>query len=250
MASRAWADEPWPLIETPSKTQDVSTHAAIYIANEMACTHNCMLRGLNSIYLQAEQVERPADIGDFLTFIKFWANWVSDHHVLEEEHMFPGFEKAIGITGFLGNNVEQHHAFQSQLKDLLTYGASTKPASYDASVLREIIERMAPIFHQHLSNEIDSLLSMQPYNGEALLKVYKQCVASAAKQEKQVVPPMVLGLRDVTFEGGSQWPALPPLAEWVINYLFARRHAGAWRFLPCDMWGKPRPLAFGPTQGE
>lgn len=153
-----------------------------------------MIRGLNSIYLQAEQVQGPADIKDFLTFIKFWANWVSDHHILEEEEMFPGFEKAIGITGFLGNNVEQHHVFQSELENLLTYGASTKPVSYDASTLRGIIEHLAPSFHQHLSNEIDSLLSMQPYNGEALLKVYKKCVASATKQDK-VRKPCVLDRR-------------------------------------------------------
>lgn len=153
-----------------------------------------MIRGLNSIYLQAEQVQKPADIEDFLGFIKFWANWVSDHHILEEEEMFPGFEKAIGIASFLGNNVEQHHAFQSQLQNLLTYGASTKPGSYDASTLRGIVENLAPSFHQHLSNEIDSLLSMQPYNGEALLKVYKQCVASATKQDK-VRKPCVLDRR-------------------------------------------------------
>jgi len=55
---------------------------------------------------------------------------------------------------------------------------------------------------------------------------------------------MVLGLRDVTFEGGNNWPAMPRLAESFVHYLLARKYAGLWRFLPCDAWGRPRPLAF------
>lgn len=150
----------------------------------MACAHNCMLRGLNSIYLQAEYVKKPQDIKDFLFFIKSWADWVSDHHILEEKQMFPGFEKVIGTTGFLNSNVEQHHAFEPQLKNLLKYGSHTSHVDYDATTVRTIIKEMAPSFRRHLSDEIDSLLSMQPYNGAALLKVYKHCVGEATKQDK------------------------------------------------------------------
>lgn len=98
--------------------------------------------------------------------------------------MFPGFEKAIGTAGFLDTNVEQHHAFELQLKALLEYANHTNHVDYDAATVRRIIEEMAPGFHRHLSDEIDSLLSMQPYNGAALLKVYKHCVAEATKQDK------------------------------------------------------------------
>ncbi|PYI09264.1 hypothetical protein BO78DRAFT_338026 [Aspergillus sclerotiicarbonarius CBS 121057] len=243
MSSPTWADGPWPLIETPSKTKDVSKHAAIYIANEMAFAHNSMLRGLNSIYLQAN-VSKPEGISDFLFFIAAWAGWVSHHHVLEEEKMFPGFERVIGISGLLGDNVDQHHAFQPLLKKLLTYAKETTPAEYNASTVKGIIEEMAPPFREHLAHEIDSLSSMEPYDGPALLQVYKECETEAGTQDKNVVPPMVLGLRDITFEGGNSWPAMPPMSAWFVHYIFARKHAGAWRFLPCDTWGNPRPLAF------
>ncbi|KAL1989027.1 hypothetical protein VTN96DRAFT_5790 [Rasamsonia emersonii] len=109
---------------------------------------------------------------------------------------------------------------------------------------------MAPGLRQHLSDEIQSLLSMRPYDGEALLKVYKDCEAEAGKQDKNVIPPMVLGLRDVTFQGGNQWPAMPPLSEWIVHYVFARKHSGSWRFLPCDTWGRPRPLALAEDQSS
>jgi hypothetical protein len=139
---------------------------------------------MNSIYLQAEYVEKSEDIADFLFFVKSWATWVSDHHVLEEGMMFPGFEEAAGATGLLGVNVEQHNAFHPQLKQLLTYSTDTNPHNYVAGAIRKIIEEMAPSFHQHLGEEIDSLLALQSYNGEALLKVYKRCVAEATKQDK------------------------------------------------------------------
>ncbi|RAL12065.1 uncharacterized protein BO97DRAFT_345986 [Aspergillus homomorphus CBS 101889] len=242
--TRPWADGPWPLIETPSKTQNVSEHPAVYIANEMAFAHNSMLRGLNSIYLQAPHISDPQDISDFLFFVHAWAGWVSHHHVLEEEKMFPGFESVIGIPSFLESNVEQHHSFQPLLKQLLEYSTETQPADYQATVVRQLIEKMAPSFRQHLSDEITSLLSMEPYDGDALLKVYRECEADAGKQDKHVVPPMVLGLRDVTFEGGNQWPAMPPLSAWFVYYLFSGKHAGSWRFLPCDTWGTPRALEF------
>lgn len=139
---------------------------------------------MNSIYLQAEHVQKPEDIADFLFFIRSWATWVSDHHILEEVIMFPGFEEVVGITGILGANVEQHNAFQPLLKKLLTYSTDTYPDKYVAGAIRNMIEELAPSFHQHLGDEINSLLALQSYNGKALLKVYKHCVAEATKQDK------------------------------------------------------------------
>jgi len=59
-----------------------------------------------------------------------------------------------------------------------------------------------------------------------------------------VVPPMVLGLCDKTFEGGNSWPVMPWIAPYIVHYLFGRKHARSWKFLPCDTWRTPRPLAF------
>ncbi|KAJ5272979.1 hypothetical protein N7478_008104 [Penicillium angulare] len=237
-----WADGPWQLIDTPSKTQDTSRHAAVYIANEMAFAHNAMLRGLNALYLQADLSE-PQDIKDFLFFLRSWAGWVSHHHVLEEEQMFPQLEEVMGQPGFLQGNVDEHHTFQPILKKLLAYGNS-RPEDYQASIVRSLIEEMAPVFRNHLAKEITTLLAMEPYDGPALLRVYKGCEAEAGKQDKNVIPPMVLGLRDITFEGGNQWPKLPPLSTYFVHYLLARKNAGAWRFLPSDAWGNPRQLEF------
>lgn len=148
----------------------------------MACAHNAMLRGLNSLYLQADLSDHK-DISDFLFFLKSWAMWVSHHHVLEEERMFPQFEEVMKQANFLKGNVEEHHIFQPVLEKLLEYG-KTMPEEYQASTVRSLIEEMAPSFREHLAHEITSLLSMAPYDGPSLLKVYKECEAEAGKQDK------------------------------------------------------------------
>lgn len=161
-----------------------SEHPALYIANEMAFAHNSMLRGLNSIYLQAPHVSDSQDISDFLFFVQAWAGWVLHHHDLEEEKMFPSFEKVIGISNFLEGNVKQHHSFQPALRELLEYSTRTQSVDYQPLVVRRLIEKMAPNFRQHLNDEIATLMSMEPYKGEALLEIWKECEADAGKQEK------------------------------------------------------------------
>lgn len=109
--------------------------------------------------------------------------------------MFPSFEKIIGKDGFLEGNVDQHHAFQPALKKLLAYGSDTKTEQYDAVMLLAIVEELGPALRQHLSDEIPSLLSMQPYDGPALLEVYKECEAEAGKQDK--VSPVFTHLHSI-----------------------------------------------------
>jgi hemerythrin-like domain-containing protein len=149
----------------------------------MAFAHNSMLRGLNSLYLQAD-LSNSQDIEDFLFFLRSWAGWVSHHHALEEEQMFPQFEEAMKQPNFLQGNIEEHHTFQPALEKLLAYG-ETRPEEYQASIVRSLIEEMAPSFREHLAHEITSLLSMASYDGAPLLKVYKECEVEAGKQDKE-----------------------------------------------------------------
>jgi hypothetical protein len=56
---------------------------------------------------------------------------------------------------------------------------------------------------------------------------------------------MVLGCADRSYEGSiHNFPPFPFFFPYLVDYWFARTHRGAWRFSPCDMYGKPRPLAF------
>jgi hypothetical protein len=222
-------------------------HPAHYIANEMAFAHNAMLRGLNAIYLQAPHVP-AADAADFLFFVGAWCAWVLDHHVLEETRMFPGFAAVRGVRpGQLSHNVEQHHLFSGGLEALQAYAASAPAAEYDGAKLLGLVDGFAGHIRQHLADEIDTLWGLdccEEGQEENLLEVYRDSEAEAAKQDKTVVPPMVLGLCDQTFQGGNNWPALPPGAADFIHNTLSQKNRGAWRFLPCDTFRNPRPLAF------
>jgi hypothetical protein len=55
-----------------------------------------------------------------------------------------------------------------------------------------------------------------------------------------------MGCADKKAPGHEGFPPLPATIAYSINYVFYLKHAGAWRFNPCDFFGKPLPLRFGP----
>ncbi|KAF2474417.1 uncharacterized protein BDR25DRAFT_216438 [Lindgomyces ingoldianus] len=244
-ASTAWVDGPFQLLETPSATKNVDDHPAHYIANEVAFAHNAMLRGPNAIYLQAPHIS-ATDISDFLFFVASWSAWVVHHYTIEEDKMFPLFESVSGVKS-LRQNVEQHHAFSGGLAELNKYATTTSTEGYSGPKVQEMIRSFGSTLRTDLGDEIDTLWAMDsvPANtagSERLLSIYKQCEAEAGKQDKAIVPPMVLGLCDRTFQGGNDWPKMPLGSAWIVHYMFGRKHRGSWRFLPSDTWRNPKKL--------
>jgi hypothetical protein len=140
----------------------------------MAFSHNAILRGINCIYLQAPNVKKTEDIEDLLFLTRLWTKWLMNHHEIEEDRIFPGFEEVVGKPGLLNANVEQHHIFSGSLKDLLAYATSTSPKDYSGERLRAIIDSFSEPLCTHLHEEIDTLLSLRSYDGPALLKVWKE----------------------------------------------------------------------------
>ena len=69
-------------------------------ATEMALIHNVIIRGINSIYLQAPNIKLENDIEDFLTYMYSWSLLVHIHHDNEEATMFPLLEKYIGVDNY------------------------------------------------------------------------------------------------------------------------------------------------------
>lgn len=214
----------------------------------MAFAHNCMIRGLNALWLQSSHVSLGKDAVDLLFFARCWADWVVNHLAIEEDHMFPGFKAVEGVPDeALADEAEQHHSFVPGLEAFRTYCVGTKGQDYDPTSFRDLIDGFAKPFVTHLHEEIPALMELAvcgKKGSAALLAILDRCEEVAAKQDKFVVPPMVMGLCDRTSEGGDTWPPLPPGTGYIINYVLAWKHSGAWRFLPSDHWRNPRPLAF------
>jgi Hemerythrin HHE cation binding domain len=232
----------------------------------MAFSHNAILRGINCIYLQAPNVKKSEDIEDLLFLTRLWTKWLMDHHKIEEDRIFPGFEKVVGKPGLLNANVEQHHVFSGGLEDLLAYATSTLPKDYSGERLRAIINSFSEPLCTHLHEEIDTLLNLRSYDGPALLKVWKENNRPKSKElpvVSTILPsflgrlltrfaviqtellPLFLGLCDKTFQGGNNWPYdMPRIVPHIANWVFVWNHRSVWRLLPCDIYGKPRPLPF------
>jgi hypothetical protein len=75
----------------------------------MAVLHNGLIRGLNTLYLQAPHVQ-PQDYADFIAYCLLWSETVNSHHHGEETNLFPAIEEAAGPEGkwLMGENLKQH----------------------------------------------------------------------------------------------------------------------------------------------
>jgi hemerythrin-like domain-containing protein len=229
----------------------------------MAHIHNLMIRAMNTIHHQAPHVHQPADIKDLLSYGYMTVNMIEHHHHAEEENLFPDVEEYSGKKGLMEGNKNQHHEFYPGLHAFRDYCQHTKLEDFKPDVLLQIMVDFAPIFRRHLTDEVQTLLELREYDSADLMRIWKKTEKHAADFASWVAQlyfelishidrflqdeifPLVLGLVDNTFEGGThKFPPLPWFAPYVIHYWFGRKHAGAWRFNPSDMWGNPRPLLF------
>ncbi|KAF2113991.1 hypothetical protein BDV96DRAFT_661247 [Lophiotrema nucula] len=183
--SYAWVDGPLQLLETPGARHDINDHPAHLIANDMAYAHNCMIRGLNALYVQAPNIPAP-DVPDFLFFAVSLAEWIMHHHELEASMIFSSFESIPGVVkGSMQGNIEQHHAFESGLKALRQYSTEAHE-SFDGTHFNSLIGAFGKEFRQHLADEIPTPWAMDcvPNNSpesKRLSDLWKRINFEAAK---------------------------------------------------------------------
>jgi hypothetical protein len=63
-----------------NSAQGKEQSAAEKFATEMANVHNTLIRGLNSIILQAPNVKEPQDVKDFMKYAEIWHTLIHEHH--------------------------------------------------------------------------------------------------------------------------------------------------------------------------
>ncbi len=133
------------------------------MATEMCLVHNCMIRGLNSMLIQAPFISSPTDIKDFLEYALAFCILVREHHNTEEALMFPLIEDATGAEGVMENNVVQHETFIPKLHDFQTYIMQIKLGvrKYDAGKFVKHLESFAGLMTEHLTAEIRTLIELE-----------------------------------------------------------------------------------------
>ncbi|KAI9700226.1 MAG: hypothetical protein M1820_006894 [Bogoriella megaspora] len=173
--SRQWADEPYSLISTTSFSQN-SSHEAYYVATQMSLAHNGILRGLNSIYLQATRIPQQdlEAIKDFLTYCQCWCESMHHHHDGEEQEFFPNLELISGVQGLMERNVEQHRAFTPGFESFQAYSQTCSIEDYDGKKVKSLIEGFAEPLTRHLHEEIDTLRALDVYDSGRIRKAYQR----------------------------------------------------------------------------
>jgi hemerythrin-like domain-containing protein len=234
--TRQWADSPFKLIETPRRKlgrKALSQESGAFAcANEMALVHNCLIRALNCIYLQAPNVHLPKDISDFLEFMQSWSLFVHMHHETEESVFFPLIENYIGMPGFMEKNVEQHHGFGPGMGAYDDYLKACQEGkeTFDGEKVRKIVDSFGAIFTQHLTEEIDTLLALEEYSDKIDWPEFNKKVQQKAVEQGDPVcclfplPFCVLRLEDV---GTQHRRRLTFVVKGTRNPLHHHQHAFA-----------------------
>ncbi len=162
-----YADHPFSLVPTPiSRLQDSQAASDVYdeLASEMALVHNMIIRGLNSIYLQAPHI-KPADEKSFGRYMVNWHTLIHSHHDGEEDMLFPALHRLTGVEGLMCANIEQHKAFHDGLEIFKTYAdAVAAGEKYEGGRVVEIIDGFATALVKHLGDEIPTIVGLRQYD--------------------------------------------------------------------------------------
>lgn len=224
----------------------------------MALTHNVIIRGMNSIYLQCQYIT-PQTAASFLLYCQCWGEFIQTHHACEEVAYFPLIEKAVGVEGLGQGNLEQHDTFLAGLQEFENYVYHVQPSQYSGEKVTEILNSFAATLQSHLTDEVIWIMALsrfQQLDIAAIDNYHKNYVR--AKQSQTRLVPFLLTNHDVLYEAGvhAAWPILAgPLAEtsegpglsgrvrnfWQ-RYVCTLAHKHSWRYSSCTFGGKPKVL--------
>ncbi|KAG5980856.1 hypothetical protein E4U43_006686 [Claviceps pusilla] len=220
----------------------------------MALLHNALIRGFNSIYVQAPLVQTD-DVDDFIGYALTWHKFLVSHHDDEEGKLFPDMEGVLRDDVIWEDMKAEHESFLPGLEAFKTHLTThNSTIGLSPTTLLAIMDSFREPLEHHLHHEIDvmSALAAHPNvpareslaGGRAadMLKAWgKNTVTKAGYGD---VLPFFLLNTDRTFEGGlwSKWPRMPEPVRWAMVNLVGMWHGSRWRFASCDASGRPREL--------
>jgi len=253
VANKRWADGPFKLIPTPrAALHGAPESAASKNASEMVLLHNVLLRGLNSIYLQAPFITSPSDVHDFAIFCDAWSCVLHSHHAAEETVYFPLLEEQCSAAnkGVMAKNHDDHETFLPGLLayDVYVSGVKDDGKPFDGAKLKSLIDDFAPALESHLNNEIKLLESLADDKSVDWDSAGKAMAAYSKKNADRIREvPFLITNSDVTYEDGVSGPRFPPF-PWFVGQIFRWVYIphlkNAWRFSCCDDYGVPKELPF------
>lgn len=182
------------------------------------------------------------------------------HHEAEEQIFFPSVEQVTGVPGIMERNKEQHRAFTPGFDRFQEYARTCPPHEFEGTKVKRLVEDFAEPLTLHLRDEIETLKALDAYDSEQVRQAYKRlekelmatdnvsvALGRISSTKSVLVSNRTAGVwnRRQEFRSGMHdFPSVPFFVPYIIQYLFGRRHRGAWRFNPCTAWRDRRELAF------
>lgn len=180
----------------------------------MTLVHNALIRGINAVYLQCNNVASQGTIQDrqdFANFAYAWGKMVHEHHDLEETDIFPAINELTEAPDLMNANVGEHKQFDEGLKTYFDFLEKVKKEeeTLDGMKLRSIIDGFMPALRTHLENEIDTLLALEKYEnkvdwGDWSQKKMSEMTSKAMKDARYRVSIFFLALQH-SKHGLMQW---------------------------------------------
>lgn len=135
----------------------------------MALAHNVIIRGLNSVYVQAPYVKHE-DQHAFLLYARNLFHMLAVHHDSEEDNFFPAVEQMAGEPGIMETNVAQHQSFHGGIEALMSYVKKVLDGGepYNGRHMVELIDVFGTMLIEHLTAEIQTLLNLRCYGAEKM----------------------------------------------------------------------------------
>ncbi|RCI12282.1 hypothetical protein L249_0495 [Ophiocordyceps polyrhachis-furcata BCC 54312] len=242
-----WADGPMLLVPTPQFLSGKAT-------THMALLHNSLIRGFNSIQLQAPHVQ-DADKADFLAYTRTWLRFIQSHHDDEDEILFPELRAVLGDDSVWGDVPQEHETLLRGLDGLRRYLDSLSNASaLTSAALLGVMDQLHQPLEHHLHHEVAVMADMATHANAPAADSLQGAVASATlkawgkntvrKAGVADVVPLFLLNADRTAEKGMwrDWPPMPRPVRWAMVNMVGAVHGGWWRFASCDGRGRPRQL--------
>jgi hypothetical protein len=142
----------------------------------MALAHNGMIRGLNSIYLQAPNIpiEDQATVRDFLIYCQCWCESMHHHHDAEEANFFPSIEDISGLKGLMEQNIEQHREFTPGFNVFHDYVKSCDAKDFAGLKIQSLVKGFGEPLVRHLRDEIDTLRALHTYDSVRIRQSYQK----------------------------------------------------------------------------
>ncbi|CAI4218552.1 unnamed protein product [Parascedosporium putredinis] len=200
-------------------------------ASHMALLHNCIIRGFNSIWLQAPHI-KEADKADFIGYSLTWFKFVKSHHDDEEDNLFNKVADILGDEGVWSQTHEEHESFLGGLGEFNTYLTSLKsPSDFSGEELRRIMASFHEPFENHFHSEISTIADMAghpkaPQAGSPKRRRRLQC-----SRHRSAEAPL-----------WENWPPMPNPIKWGMVNIAGSWYSSWWKFSSCDANQRPKEL--------